>query len=74
VVTSKIENNYLKIFIDDTLHLAVDTTKLRGIQAWLYTEDFLYIQYYLSDTKIKCEYNSPKIWKEVLTELQNIAI
>lgn len=74
-VTSETYGNFFRILIHGNLHLAVDTTKLIGLQTWYYNPNFMYVEYYFKDgTKMKSEYNSEDLWMEVVKELNNITV
>jgi len=62
----KIHNNYIKIYLDDTLHVAIKQSDLIGIHAYKNADCTYCIEYHTPTKMIVCEYNTPEKWKSIL--------
>ena len=69
-VELKLSNNQLRIYIDGLIHVNIRLDELVGIQSWE-QGGLCYIEFYLKTTFIKCEYNKPELWKEILKVLED---
>lgn len=73
-MTPKIEVTVLyhriKIHINGILHCHIDTKAGCNIQAWV--DNNLYcIEYTTGCGKVLCEYESEKVWKEIMKQLNS---
>lgn len=73
-MTPKIEVTVLyhriKIHINGILHCHIDTKTGCNIQAWV--DNNLYcIEYTTGCGKVLCEYESEKVWKEIMGQLNS---
>lgn len=64
--TLKIKGSFVKIYIDDLLHLSFKQQDFAGIQSWKEGANWYDIEYYLGDTKILCAYDDFDKWKAIL--------
>lgn len=64
---SIIENGWLKVKLNGTIHIVIDMEKLTGIQSWV--SSWWTINIYCSDSKIECNYSKEETWKQVLDEI-----
>lgn len=69
-VTSNSSYEYIKVFIDNSLHLAFDSNELLAMQSWIETESIFCIELtFKGGTSITNTYYSKDIWVAVLAEL-----
>ena len=57
--------NWIRVFINDTLHLCVNKSRLNGLQAWRYGSEYC-IEFYYENSSIFCSYDNEDMWKEIL--------
>lgn len=77
MITIKRDNEQLRIYFDDILHLYIKMNDLIGIQSWIdINSGGFFIEYYFSTgPKITCNYNVRTRWTEMLKLLeQNITM
>lgn len=65
---------FLRIYINDKLHLAFSTEKLAGIQSWTLSHTRTPATYTIEITptegkRIIAEYDSDGVWRDVLAEI-----
>jgi hypothetical protein len=69
-----IKKSYIKIYIDELLHLSAPKEDIVGFQSYLQGHIYC-IKYYLrNNSEILCEYEKRELWEEILKEIdkQNI--
>lgn len=69
-ISTKIQGTNLKIYIDKIIHVYLDCNKLTGIQSWISSDGWYYIEFYGCD--IKCAYDSKTLWEEILKQLDKL--
>lgn len=67
-ISLSIEDDSIKILIDNILHLSVNQNRLLGIQSWVGSDKYI-IQFYMKGNNIICEYNNKKKWEKILSLL-----
>lgn len=65
-ITYDTRSEFIKIFIDDILHLAIRTSDVKTIRSWTNGESLCGIDMYFTGSVSKVEYNSTEKWGEVL--------
>lgn len=71
-VTSNVEQDYLKLYLNVTLHLSLYFGELFGVQAWVESESWWMIEYINKEGgKIRSQYGNEELWKKVLKEIEN---
>jgi len=58
----------LKVYFNESLHLTLKLDDLIGIQSWIEGDinKKYFIEYYLKDNSIQCEYNVIEKWLTIL--------
>lgn len=64
--------DYLKIFIDNSLHLCILYNSIISVQSWINRKNSYFIEYTTKQGKVTCEYNDIKKWKTILGLLNTI--
>lgn len=64
------KHGWLKIYINDLLHVAVKIKDLSGVQSYFRGEEWFCIEFY-TEKIILCEYNSKEKWIAVLKLIEN---
>lgn len=74
-IEGKIEDGYIKIYINDLLHLSIKVSEYIGIQSWIYPGSTTpyNIEYYTKSKKILTQYDSIEKWKTILTFINSIS-
>lgn len=63
-ISLKENNEWIRIFINEILHLMFKKKDFMGLQSWKFKEEYN-IQFYLKDSKdILCSYDNEEIWKK----------
>lgn len=70
----KFQCDHLRVYINDTLHLSIDTRELVGIQSYKYGDYRFAIDYNMKTTLIETWYVSESDWEEILDGLAKIAL
>lgn len=67
-VTAKVEDNTLRIYMGELLHLSVFMGDLFAVQAWIETDSDFRIEYHLRSLRrpVVSIYTSQETWKEVI--------
>lgn len=63
-----LKGDYLKIYLDDTLHLYINHNII-GFQAWNRENRWWEIEYYTKHKTILTQYDCSNKWKAILKEL-----
>lgn len=76
-ITGMKDEKMFKIYIDGTLHLAINLEKLIGVYSWFdaksdpnkVTISLIYVVEFsfTSEPKVIAEYDNRKLWKKILT-------
>lgn len=65
--------SFLKVFINNLLHICVVQKDIIGIQSWLEGSNWYVIEIYTTNKTIKCEYDDYEKWSKILNLLnQNL--
>lgn len=65
----KIIRGCLRIYINKTLHLSIQTGGFLGVQSYI-KDKVYYISYYVDGHEIETDYIDIKIWKQILKQLE----
>jgi hypothetical protein len=63
---NEIKGNFVRIYINDTLHVMFKTEEFIGIQSYINDDDVHCIEVYTKNQKILLEYDTKEKWKEIL--------
>jgi hypothetical protein len=66
---------YLKIYVDESLHLNIPIEEYSGIQSWIEGDNLCTycIEFYLKNgQKILCTYEDKKIWMLILNKIDEV--
>jgi hypothetical protein len=68
IYTATTKGKFLKIFINDIIHLSISYRDIISIHSWIMNKDWYCIEFYIlgKEERILCEYDSIKKWKSVL--------
>lgn len=69
-VTTTCEQDYLRVYFDETLHLSIYIGDLAGIQAWHESSSWYCITYYCKSRAIPTQYSSRELWQEILKQIE----
>lgn len=70
-ITSSVYEDYLKVYINEILHLSLYLGDLIGMQAWVESESWYCVEYVFRDgAKLSSMYSDVELWKELLKELE----
>lgn len=64
-VTATINYDYIKVYIDNKLHIAFKKEDFIGLQSWIENKDSFYIEIYTTKL-IKVWYKNRSLWEEIL--------
>ena len=68
-VSIKINNGFIRIYIDGILHFCIKREEFLGFQSWLIGEGenrMYIIEYYTKSGEILTEYDNKKLWSKIL--------
>lgn len=72
-VEVKIHFGNLRIFINDILHVSVKIREIIGLTSYIISQVW-YIEIYTTSSTVEFNYTDIRIWKEVLSQIENIKI
>ena len=69
----KIEDGWLKIYINGVLHHRIKTIDIVAIETWIY-DDRYFIEYFVKykTRSIFCEYNSREKWQHIIEKIDKL--
>lgn len=73
MIVSKIEDQWLKVYIDEVLHLSVYIPHVVSYVAWIEGEGWFGIYIHCTGLKdpVYLEYNKQELWLEMIKALDN---
>lgn len=60
------KGGFLKIFINEILHIAIKQVDIMGVQSWKEGSGYYVIRFYTKNRKITCEYDDIEKWSKIL--------
>ena len=74
-ISVKVEWNYVKIYINDIIHVQFKSDSFMGFQSWVNGTNWYDIEFYLKDgVTIHTSYSSIDRWKKILQCLNAIKL
>ena len=73
-VRGAIEFDSIRVYINDTLHIDVQRSKLRGIGSWQWANGYFAIEFIFERNRMLVEYETRERWKAVLDELKRLPL
>lgn len=68
------KTDFVKIFINDLLHVQFRAEELYSLQTWMEGKEQFWIRYYLKSGVMNCYYYNQDLWKSIITELNKISL
>lgn len=68
------KTDFVKIFINDLLHVQFRTEELYALQTWMEGKEQFWIRYYLKSGVVNCYYYNQSLWTSIITELNKISL
>lgn len=67
----EIKGKYVKVYINELLHLMFDHQSFQGFQSWKEAKNWFSIEIYLKDREILCAYDDEEKWSQILKLLDS---
>lgn len=67
-------HQWIKVYINNLLHVAVHRDQWIGVHSWLEGQERWCIDWELKDKTINSEYNKEDLWRQILTEINKIML
>lgn len=58
--------DWIRIFINEKLHLLINKNKLNGFQSWKYNGTEYCIEFHYENSTIFCSYDNEEMWTQIL--------
>lgn len=69
-VTSNCQEDYLKVYFNEVLHLSIYIGNLVGVQCWVESSSWYCIEYvFKGKANVRSQYGSEELWKAVIKEI-----
>lgn len=71
-VTGSNNGRFTSIYINGLPHIKAISDEIVGLQSWKHAKDWYCLELYLSNKRIRAEYDNMALWAEVLKKLDEL--